>query len=87
MANGYFDHPSPYSFGNARSMSDNIKREKEEFKKEELKEELKKDTVFKRCLLCTNSFVSIDDSSFCLNGVPVPIGRWLGEELKRYFKK
>ena len=21
------------------------------------------------------------------NGVPVPIGRWLGGELKRYFKK
>ena len=41
MANGYFDHPSPYSFGNTRSMSDNIKREKEEFKKEELKQEEK----------------------------------------------
>ena len=39
MANGYFDHLSPWSFGTTRIFKDQIKTEKEEFKKEELKKE------------------------------------------------
>ena len=39
MANGYFDHPSPWSFGDTARMERGLKRDKEEFKKEELKKE------------------------------------------------
>lgn len=43
--NNYFDHPSPWAFGNTASMQRNLQKEKEEAKKEELEEELENEKV------------------------------------------
>ena len=40
MAKGYFDHPSPYSFGNTKRMENNLQRDKK-LEKKETEEEVK----------------------------------------------
>ena len=39
----YYDRPSPHSFGDTRRLEDNMRAEKEKFKREEMQKELRQE--------------------------------------------